>query len=226
MPCSCHELPAGTICQHYRRSPYLSIEGPLWGDEYAEAELEYFRNESPEAKKARLAADAAAEIATAAAAEAYKMANYAEIQGIKNLRSVPGGRGRDRQIGKIDSPCRWLYCDEKAPKSTWRKNAKGELCAPVLKALTGSQCWAHEYLDPKTKAMKKPHTCKHLHPGEDGWRHEWEADRCCPVGNTAAEGFFSQRMAIPTVPTVPTGRVQTPPIAFPTGQKPMRPSAW
>ena len=216
MPCSCDELPAGTICQHYQRPPYLSIEGPLWGDEYAEAELEMLRNETPEAKAARLAADAAADVARETSAEAYKMAIYAEIQGVKNLR----GHGRDRQIGKIDSPCRWLYCDEKAPKSTWRKNAKGELCAPVLKALTGSQCWAHEYLDPKTKVMKKPHTCKHLHPGEDGWRHEWEKDRCWAP--SAAEGFFSQRMVLSAVPQ----RIQTPPIAFPTGKKPVVPSAW
>lgn len=211
MPCLCEDY--GGICRCFERQRW-PFQTPLWGDEYAEAELEMLRNETPEAKAARLAADAAADVARETAAEAYKMAIYAEIQGVKNLR----GHGRDRQIGKIDSPCRWLYCDEKAPKSTWRKNAKGELCAPVLKALTGSQCWAHEYLDPKTKVMKKPHTCKHLHPGEDGWRHEWETDRCCPVGNTAAEGFFSQRMALSPV----SQRVQTPP----TGQKPMRPSAW
>jgi hypothetical protein len=213
MPCLCEDY--GGICRCFERQKWPSY-APLWGDEYAEAELAYFRSESPEAKEARLAADAAADAARDAAAEAYKMATYAEIQGIKNLR--PTGKGRERAIGKQDKPCRWLYCNEAAPKSQWTKNAKGELCAPVMKALTGSQCWAHEYLDPKTKAMKKPHTCKHLHPGEDGWRSQWETDRCCPVGTSAAEGFFAQRMAFSPV----SQRVQTPPM----GQKPMRPSAW
>jgi len=210
MACPCKDY--GGICTCVKSQNWINV--PLWGDEYYEAELEYFRTESPEAKEKRLAADAAAEKLSLAGAEAYKMSTYAEIQGMKNLRHT--GRGHERAIGKIDSPCRWLYCDEKAPKSSWRKNAKGELCAPIMKALTGSQCWAHEYLDPKTKQFKKPHTCKHLHPGEDGWRHEWEADRCCPVGTSAVEGFFAQRM-------VPAGqRVQTPP----TGKKPSRESAW
>ena len=219
MPCLCDELPAGTVCQHYERSP--SPMGALWGDEYAEAELEYFRSESPQAKEARLAADAAAEVAAAAAAEAYKMANYAEIQGIKNLR--PTGRGRERAIGTQDKPCRWLYCNEAAPKSQWTKNAKGELCAPVMKALTGSQCWAHEYLDPKSKQLKKPHTCKMLHPGEDGWRSEWEADRCWVP--SAADGFFSQRMVSQGPVMIPAGRVQTPP-QIPNGTKKAVPTAW
>ena len=202
MPCLCEDY--GGICRCFERQRW-PFQTPLWGDEYAEAELEMLRNETPGAKAARLAADAAADAARETSAEAYKMAIYAEIQGVKNLRSVPGGRGRDRQIGKIDSPCRWLYCNEAAPKSQWTINAKKELCAPVLKALTGSQCWAHEYLDPKSKQLKKPHTCKHLHPGEDGWRHEWDADRCWKP--TAAEGFCSQRM------------VQTPTHA-------QKPSAW
>ena len=191
----------GGICRCEIRisAPYV----PLWGDEAYEAELEYFRSESPLQKEARLAAEASAEAAAEASAEAFKMATYAQIQGVKNLR--PTGRGRERAIGKQNKPCCGLYCDEKAPKSTWRKNAEGKLCAPMLKAITGSQCWAHEYVDPKTKALKKPHTCSMLHPGEDGWCAEWETDR--NWAPSAADGFFAQRM----VPAAAQGRVQTPP---------------
>ena len=189
MPCLC--IAYGGFCRCLEaRSPVA-----LWGDEYYEAELAFFRSESPEAKAVRLVASAMAEELSLASAEAYKMATYAGVQGIKNLRPVARG-ARERAIGKVNEPCRWLYCDEKAPKSQWRKNEAGELCAPVLKALSGSQCWAHEYMDPKTKQMKKPHTCKRLHPNEAGWCTEWDMDRSWkPEAPTAADGFFSQRMA-------------------------------
>jgi len=36
-----------------------------------------------------------------------------------------------------------------------------------------AECWAHEYVDPKTKQRKEPHTCNCFHPGQKGWKDEW-----------------------------------------------------
>jgi hypothetical protein len=105
--------------------------------------------------------------------EASRMFNYAEGQKLLNTR----GKGNARHIAKVQEPCKFLFCDERAPKGTWTTNAKGEKCAPVRKGLTGSECWAHEYHHPKSGAHIKPHTCKRLHPGEPGWLPEWNTDR-------------------------------------------------
>ena len=61
------------------------------------------------------------------------------------------GLKRNEEVKKKPVPCKWLYADESVPKSLWRKNEKGERCAPLAGHLTGAQCWAWEYVDPKTK---------------------------------------------------------------------------
>jgi hypothetical protein len=43
--------------------------------------------------------------------------------------------------------------------------------------VTGAQCWGHEFVNPKTGQWERPHKCSHQHPGEPGWRVEWDADR-------------------------------------------------
>jgi len=123
--------------------------------------------------------------------EANRRFRYAEDSKQLNSR----GKGKERHIDKLDEPCRWLYCDESVPKSQWKMNAKGERCAPVVKHLTGAQCWAHEYQDPKTKVWNKPHACKRLHPNEDGWRDEWDTDRSF---RPQAITFASTRFAAPS----------------------------
>jgi len=40
-----------------------------------------------------------------------------------------------------------------------------------------SECWSHERVDPETGALLKPHKCPWLHPGEPGWRAEWNSNR-------------------------------------------------
>ena len=64
---------------------------------------------------------------------------------------------------KVLKPCKWLYL-----------NADGRTYS---KHLTGAQCWAWEYVDPKTKKTEHPHTCKHCHPGEAEWHAAWDTDR-------------------------------------------------
>jgi hypothetical protein len=68
-------------------------------------------------------------------------------------------------------------------------------------SLTGSECWAHEYHDPRTKALKTPHTCKRLHPNEDGWRDEWDTNRTFrPAVLTSANRFTNMNNVAPRSP--------------------------
>jgi hypothetical protein len=65
--------------------------------------------------------------------------------------------------GKTLKPCKWLYLNEDG--KTYSKH------------LTGAQCWAWEYIDPKTGKVEKPHSCKHLHPGDHDWCDAWNSNR-------------------------------------------------
>jgi hypothetical protein len=173
---------------------WIIINEPVetWGDQVERDFAEAEKRLTEAQKVARAAAEALAEAERAMAVEASRMFNYAESPKLLNSR----GKGRERHISKVDEPCKFLYCDEKAPKSQWTTNAKGERCAPIRKSLTGSECWAHEYHHPKTKAHIKPHTCKRLHPNEDGWRDEWNLNRTFRVAApNATENFFAARAA-------------------------------
>ena len=44
-----------------------------------------------------------------------------------------------------------------------------------------SECWSHERICPQTGALLTPHKCPWLHPGEAGWRTEWNANRLFKV---------------------------------------------
>lgn len=158
-------------------------------------EMEFERQAAAETegqRQAREAAAAALERERAAAAEGAKMFAYAEAQ--KHRNTV--GKGKEKHVHKTTGPCKWLYCDEKAPKSQWRKNEKGEWCAPVVKQLTGSACWAWEYTHPKTKQFMAPHSCKHLHPGEPGWLKEWNTDRTYKAPLAAPAGVEARWFAL------------------------------
>jgi hypothetical protein len=184
------ELCPGDCPQHPLLTPYLLAfikavwHGASWGgvvQAEEDAALAALSAEERRAKEAQQAnARAAAELLASLAAEASKMANYADQKGI-------AARCKHAK-GKVQEPCVWLYCDEAAPKSQWYRNKKGELCAPKRNGLTGSQCWAWEYVDPKTKQHKKPHTCDHLHPGEPGWLKEWNKDRTFRPSAAGAAG--------------------------------------
>jgi hypothetical protein len=79
--------------------------------------------------------------------ESVKMRTYAQMQ-----TKLP-------KKGKVMRPCKWMYMNEDG--KTYSDH------------VTGAQCWAWEYTDPKTGKQECPHTCKHLHPNEFGWRDEW-----------------------------------------------------
>lgn len=190
-----------TCSESGRKWLVLAADAEMWG-ETAQAALEAARAaETPQQRARREVAEAAAERDREMDYEVGRMYGHAQMCGAKNaVRS-----GRVVTIRKVDKPCKWLYCDEKAPKSQWRKDENGTLCAPLRGALTGSQCWGHEFVNPKTSKMEKPHKCGFQHPDEAGWRAEWSKDRFFNPSLQSGGGangttmWMSSRMAAPAV---------------------------
>ena len=175
----------------------ISHEDPHWGN-LNEADFAAMRAaETPEQRAAREAASAKADKERELDCEASKMSNYAQHVGIVSTRKVQGQFVQR----KVPKPCKWLYLNEKAPRDQWRKNEKGEWCAPMVRKLTGSQCWAWEYVHPKTKQRMTPHKCDHLHPGEAGWDHHWDTDRTY----NPHDGFAKFGAARGVVASAPSG---------------------
>jgi hypothetical protein len=84
-----------------------------------------------------------------------------------------GNVGRKEMV-----PCKYLYsCQGKKP------------ALPTTLHIT-TECWGWEYTDPATGEYKKPHACYYLHPGEHGWRKEWETDRRFGLDRRAPPGGF------------------------------------
>jgi len=221
-PGDCAQHPLLTCEANAIQANFMMLHAAQYGTTWGDILLADLAEAESRLTVAQRAARDAAEVAELAQREvnhlASRMFNYAETQKLLNSR----GKGRERHIGKIDEPCRWLYCDESAPKTQWTKNGKGELCAPVRKCLTGAQCWAHEYKDPKTGQWIKPHTCKRLHPNEDGWRDQWDTDRTHKP--SAADSFFNNRMANIPAPVIRTAPAA---VAKPKAKKaPVDMSAW
>lgn len=201
-PCTCcsatqaMEWGTWTCVTEQREWQILDAGTPLWAD-LVEADIAAQRAaETPEQRAARLAADAKQEREWELDAEVSQMAGYAQMCAARNAVRVKGSR--EVTIRKVDRPCKWLYCDEKVSKSQWRKDENGKLCAPLRNYVTGSQCWGHEYVNPKTGRLEKPHKCAHLHPGEPGWRAEWEKNRAfspqaLSAASTAADALARAR---------------------------------
>jgi len=150
--------------------------GICWGDIILVEQIETLAAESDEDRKMRLAAEAAAEEKRRLASKATEMERYARLKAQTNTQMVKTDRGKIAVIRKIQEPCKWLYLDEKAPKHEWRTTRTGKREPPYRLHLTGAECWAFEYHDPKTGKLQIKHTCDHLHPGEEGWCAEWKSD--------------------------------------------------
>ena len=97
-------------------------------------------------------------LADRAAAEASQLARQ---QGLRahEARKLAAVAAASAQVQKLAEPCKWLYCP---PGST------GVFGAKVV-----SECWGHEYRNPKTGKFETPHKCDRVHPGEAGWLAEW-----------------------------------------------------
>lgn len=180
-------------CMEEPNGPLPALNMPLsWADLVDAFEAA----ETPAARAARLAAEEAASEDRRLTGEAAAMEAYAQLK--KLTASV--GKGAARHIKKVPFPCKWMFCDDSAPRSQWRKNEQGQWCAPRRNHLTGSECWAWEYTDPKRFKAEKArlmakgvaekaaeaqakvfahvvkHTCDHLHPGEPGWLPQWDTN--------------------------------------------------
>jgi hypothetical protein len=51
------------------------------------------------------------------------------------------------------------------------------------------ECWAWEYIDPKTKKLIIKHTCPYIHPGQAGWNDEWITNPPAYGGGGAGGGW-------------------------------------
>ena len=125
---------------------HLYIQGGgTWGSYMEEQERKALAAETEEQKSLRLKKERELTEQQDLSAASLIMKTHAEVMGLKRAK-------------KNNRPCKWLFFDE---------NNKIKTNKIV------SECWAYEYMDPKTKQKKKPHTCPFLHPGENGWRSEW-----------------------------------------------------
>ena len=153
--CSIHPLLRGWMVDVHVA---IDIDGMSWGA--------YFAEEIPIVTSSTRGDEQMADLELES--KSFVMKNHAEKMAVVSKMGVKkGGAAR-----KIQRPCKWLYCDESAPKSQWRRGADGKLCAPST-GHVASECWAWEYVEPKTKVKKAPHTCPYLHPGEEGWCSQW-----------------------------------------------------
>ena len=97
---------------------------------------------------------------------------------------------RRSEIVKVAQPCKFLY------------NCQGTPARPTTLSVT-TECWSHEYTDPVTGATIAKHVCDRMHPGEEGWLHEWDTDRNFRPA-AAAVRTWDERPARPRGP--PRGR--------------------
>ena len=154
--CSAHPLLMGFVLEAHIA---VDIGGMSWGAYFAEPS-------KPSSSTAERGAEQMADLEIES--KAFVMKNHAEKMGVVSKMGVKRGE----KSRKIQRPCKWLYCDESAPKSQWRRGEDGKLCAPST-GHVASECWAWEYVEPKSKVKKAPHTCPYLHPGEEGWCSQW-----------------------------------------------------
>ena len=87
------------------------------------------------------------------------------------------------KLEKKDYPCARLYSCVGDKKSGGAR--------PTTMHVS-SECWSHERVCPETGALLKPHKCPWLHPGEAGWRAEWNSNR-----------LFKPAAAAPPAPPAP-----------------------
>jgi hypothetical protein len=166
-PTPCVNESRGDILSYCRKNNV----SPTWATILDEEDYQEELTMTDERRAAKAAAEAERRRIEDDNELAARMFNYAEHQRHLNSR----GKGKDRHIDKIDEPCKFIYCDESAPKNLWRMNERRKLCAPERLYLTGSRCWGHNVLNPTTGRLETP--CKRLHPDEDGWRDEWDTNR-------------------------------------------------
>jgi len=151
--------------------------GPRWGDIMYEWELEHgcdtpsapvrtFEAMQADADEQRMREYAERLRAAAAAKASAEASEAARRAGLRRNEALAAAAQAAKAASvaaphKMAAPCKWLYCPPNT-KDVFVKN----VC---------SECWGHEYKNPKTGRVEKPHSCNRLHPGEPGWKAEWNA---------------------------------------------------
>ena len=126
------------------------------------------------------ASDASA-IGRAAEAYAYRITQRVAPAAAPARRGPAAAAPR---VHKRNCPCKNLFYNEKLVKPGQR--------APLV-PYVASECWAHEYTDPRDGKKKTPRTCQWLHPGEPGWLPQWNRDRNFKPQSGAAAAVAVQR---------------------------------
>jgi hypothetical protein len=89
---------------------------------------------------------------------AHRIVDYSNTITSKNKYAAKiAAKHHTAAPSKIMEPCRFLY----TPSDNVFINT---VC---------SECWAYEYTHPVTKQFITVHQCMRLHPGEEGWKDEW-----------------------------------------------------
>ena len=89
---------------------------------------------------------------------AHRIVDYSNTITSKNKIAIKiAAKHHTAAPSKIMEPCRFLY----TPSDN------------VFVKTVCSECWAYEYTHPVTKQFVSVHQCLRLHPGEEGWKSEW-----------------------------------------------------
>lgn len=173
--CSSHPLLIGDVLKMHVLVEHYGLS---WGDIfYYDEQIRLAKMTDKEKEEAAKKAAVEATM-NALAVKSYDMQVHAERMAIVSRMGVKKGEVSK----KLQKPCKWLYCDEKAPKVNGKAPQTNHIC---------SECWAWEYVDPKTKQKKKPRTCPYLHPGEEGWCQQWATNKKYDPCATAVQQRFS-----------------------------------
>jgi hypothetical protein len=154
------------------------MNGDTWGDLAMMFEEEELGKLSEEERMKKLAEDEEKERQRTAEKEkeylsnkvAAKVRDHEIIANCRllKLKKETGSQEELQKKIKQPFPCKWLY------------DCKGDRKSGGAKPTTlhiSTECWSHIYHDPATGKRMEPKVCFMLHPGEPGWRKEWEKNR-------------------------------------------------
>jgi len=170
--CSQHTLMDDTLFSMFHAEAF----DISWGDLIVADEEATRARETASERAARLDAEAAALASRQLTVKSTEMERYARIKAQTNTEIIKTDRGKVARIRKIQEPCKWLYLDEKAPKHEWRMTRSGKREPPYRPYLSGAECWAYEYHDPKTGKLQVKHTCEEWNTNVEGWCEEWNTN--------------------------------------------------
>jgi hypothetical protein len=172
--CNCY---MGNCVIHQRMEDWMAewnnalCSGTTWGDIMYKEEMYNESIKTPEEKlkesEEKLKEAKQSEIDLLS----YEMRLKAERIAIKN--GLMANKRGPVEVKKVYQPCKFLY------------SCVGTPAKPTTLHVS-SECWSHDYVCPKTNKRITKHACNRMHPGESGWRNEWNMNRNFRVVNRFA----------------------------------------